>query len=511
MFNKNFYPSPEKVCSLLTENLFSHSGRILEPSAGKGDLAEKIQQVCGKQAKVECIELENELVAILQSKGFSVVAEDFLDFATSTEYGAIIMNPPFDVGEKHLLHAITLAESQVATECEIRCILNAETIRNPYTATRKELAQKLDTYGAEMTFHDNLFSSAERKTDVETVIIKVKVNSSKSIAQFNYSKLFSNIADGGEDKEFIHSLSTVVHQQEIQKRFTDIKTLVIQYEYHIALIKQQYSISSQLAYTESLLHIDGKGVNSYTQKLPDINEVIERVRGRYWELILQTKDFREVLTEHGRQQISKYISNAAELEINYSNIQMLLMALFQNTDNILMDSCVAMFEKLTKHHYASFSTNIHYYSGWCTNDAFKVNKKIIVPFTPSWGSMRGTDMGRSYGSDEILFTHVTYDVRNFMNDLTKMFKLLKPEADGEFKTLELGEFENELFRFKMFTKGTVHIWFKDLQLLEKFNVLCGQHFNWIPSDDEIKQSKQAQDFMQEHFSNYSNTLLKLGK
>lgn len=306
-------------------------------------------------------------------------------------------------------------------------------------------------------------------------------------------------------------MSTVVQPQEIQKRFTDIKTLVAQYEHHIALIKQQYSITSQITYTESLLYADGKDVNSYTQKLPDINEVVERIRSDYWELILQTKDFREVLTAHGRQQITKYIANAAELEINYSNIQMLLIALFQNADNILMDSCIAMFERLTKHHYANFSSNIHYYSGWCTNDAFKINKKIIIPFTPSWGSMGDTDMGRSHRSDEILFTHITYDVRNFMNDLTRMFKLLKPEADAEFKTLALGEFENELFRFKIFNKGTVHIWFKDLQLLEKFNVMCGQHFNWIPTDDEIINSKEAQTFMQEHFSNYGNELLKLGK
>lgn len=509
MFNKNFYPSPEKVCRLLTAGLSVNLTRILEPSAGKGDLAEKIQQVCGKHAKVECIEIENELVAILQSKGFSVVADDFLEYKTATEYGAIVMNPPFDCGEKHLLHAIELAESQVFTECEIRCILNAETIRNPYTDTRKELVRTLEIYGAEMTFHENLFSSAERKTDVETVIVSLKVNNSKETARFNYNKLFqNNMVDNLADNEFVNSLSTVVQPQELQKRFTDIKTLVIQYEYHIALIKQQYSISSQLAYTESLLNAN---VKSYTKQLPDINEVIEHVRGRYWELILQTKDFREVLTEHGRQQISKYISNAAELEINYSNIQMLLMALFQNTDSILMDSCIAMFEKLTKHHYASFSSNVHYYSGWCTNDAFKVNKKVIMPFKTTFGSMRDTDMGRGYGSDEILFEQVTYDVRNFMNDLTRMFKLLKPEADAEFKTLALGEFENELFRFKIFTKGTVHIWFKDLLLLEKFNVMCGQHFNWIPTDDEIKQSKEAQTFMQEHFSNYSNTLLKLGK
>ena len=32
-------------------------------------------------------------------------------------------------------------------------------------------------------------------------------------------------------------------------------------------------------------------------------------------------------------------------------------------------------------------------------------------------------------------------------------------------------------RFKMFRKGTVHIWFKDLETLNKINYVCGRSFN----------------------------------
>lgn len=49
------------------------------------------------------------------------------------------MNPPFSDGVKHLLHAIEIAEK---TGSEIVCILNANTIKNPYSNGRKLLLQK---------------------------------------------------------------------------------------------------------------------------------------------------------------------------------------------------------------------------------------------------------------------------------------------------------------------------------------------------------------------------------
>ncbi|EFS00366.1 hypothetical protein NT03LS_1466, partial [Listeria seeligeri FSL N1-067] len=98
---------------------------------------------------------------------------------------------------------------------------------------------------------------------------------------------------------------------------------------------------------------------------------------------------------------------------------------------------------------------------------------------------------------------------NFFNDFNKMLKLIKPDFDEQFQTISPQEFENDVYRFKVFKKGTVHIWFKDLALLDRFNYICGQHFNWVPADEEIKRNKKAQEYVYEHFNDYMKTV-KIG-
>lgn len=514
MFNKNFYPSPEKVRDLLLHDLGLSNCRVLEPSAGKGDLADAVQNSGYSQNTIDVIEKELDLCSILQGKGYTVVGYDFLQYHSYTEYDAIVMNPPFDAGDKHLVHAIKLAEQQVSYSCKIRAIVNAETIRNAYSVQRKELQLLLNKYQAEITYHEGLFRDAERRTDVETAIIGLTVDPVKRRISDTYSDIINTLEQSHGNEQLEHALSTVVQSQELQERVADIKGLVRQYQYHVELLRDRYETDKAVDYLEELMGADDINMfSSAPSRLPDINDDMERVRGKYWQAILRTGEFAEKLTEFGREQLYKQIEQSSKLEITYSNIEMLLMAVMQNSGNILMDSCLDLFERITKYHQREFSTNIHYYSGWKSNDAFKINKKFILPFQTTWGHFDYSDMGAIYkwvgGSAHIEgaeYSQVKYQVRNFLTDLTKMLQLLKPSVSSEFETVQLGEFENETIRFKMFKKGTVHFWIKDLELLEQFNVLCGKHYNWIPADEEIRESAEAKQFMQKEFKQYLKTL-----
>ena len=68
------------------------------------------------------------------------------------------------------------------------------------------------------------------------------------------------------------------------------------------------------------------------------------------------------------------------VEINLTNIYMLLHAIVANSSDMLLSSVVSIFEKITSFSRRDFSTNIHYYNGWRTNDSYKIGKKIIYPF-----------------------------------------------------------------------------------------------------------------------------------
>ena len=185
-----FYPTPESLAEELTAGYdWKTVQSVLEPSAGKGDLARKAgyrmyQKRMGyapydersrKEAitstDIDCIEIDPTLRAILEGQGFRVVHNDFLTFETQKRYDLILMNPPFDHGAEHLLKALELQSHGG----KIACILNAETLRNPYTAARQRLVKELMAHGAEITYKERAFTDAERRTNVDIAIIQVEI------------------------------------------------------------------------------------------------------------------------------------------------------------------------------------------------------------------------------------------------------------------------------------------------------------------------------------------------
>src|SRR5690625_990306 len=177
--NKDFYPTPKALFRRLVGNSLRFiSGRILEPSAGKGDMIRYILESCGFRSsddlKIDAIENDPRLVNTLMAEGFNVVWDDFLTYETYKEYDYIVMNPPFSNGVDHVLKALELAENQLS-RCEIYAILNKETLNNAYSSKRQELLRRLDEHGAEVRYVSEAFSDAERKTDVEVALIHVEV------------------------------------------------------------------------------------------------------------------------------------------------------------------------------------------------------------------------------------------------------------------------------------------------------------------------------------------------
>ncbi len=103
-----FFPTPKPLAQrLIIEADIQPGMDVLEPSAGKGDLAEVISEETGIHP--DTIEPIFSLKNILQAKGYTIVADDFLDFV-DRRYDRILMNPPFEKGLdiRHVLHAYSL-------------------------------------------------------------------------------------------------------------------------------------------------------------------------------------------------------------------------------------------------------------------------------------------------------------------------------------------------------------------------------------------------------------------
>ena len=168
MFNKNFYPTPDDTIKLMLDKIRKGNIRnILEPSAGKGKIIDYIHKhnyeynYFAHKVNIDAIEIEEDLKTILYQKDCILVGNDFLTFETNKEYDLIIANPPFDEGAKHLLKMIEIAKNQKFTNCQILCLLNAETIKNPYSEERKFLRNQIEFFKGEIDFLENQFSNAE--------------------------------------------------------------------------------------------------------------------------------------------------------------------------------------------------------------------------------------------------------------------------------------------------------------------------------------------------------------
>lgn len=517
MFNADFYPTPDELIKELLAlswandhprfrgiDRFTLKGRVLEPSAGKGNIVDYIHNK-SRSIKVDAIESDAELANFLMGAGHTVVWSDFLTFETFREYDAIVMNPPFSADDKHLRHAIQLASKQITKDCGIYAIINAETIKNPYSTSRKDLARLLDIFDAKIKFVSDGFTDAERKTGVEVALIYLKVTRDNASEDL-YKRTIDVVKSSGQSvysDAITTALSTVVNHQELRERVDDVTRLILEYEQAVILTRESYEINKRKS--DFLVYISnvngGKLSTSFERPEDDYEEELQRLRATYWALILRTEEFMRKLTMEARDKLSRQLDAAADLEINATNVYMLLQAVLANSSDMLVSSVVSMFEKITSYSKRAYTSNIHYYDGWRTNEAHKIGKKIIYPFFTEFGAY---DMGERDGT----FSGVSWTVKEFIFDLLKAFEPFCA-VSYEFERTGTGEFENDILRFKMFGKGTVHVWFKDFDALNKINYVAGRKFNWIPTEDEVREDPQAREFVAKEFGDITTDVSRL--
>lgn len=101
----DFFPTPAHVAHRMAKLAqISKGDRVLEPSAGNGNLADAAAAAGGE---VDVIEISSQLRDILVAKGYQVVDHDFMSFTPEQPYQAILMNPPFSSRQdaEHIMRA----------------------------------------------------------------------------------------------------------------------------------------------------------------------------------------------------------------------------------------------------------------------------------------------------------------------------------------------------------------------------------------------------------------------
>lgn len=481
----NFYPTPVSLLKkIITAEDMKNVKTVLEPEAGKGDICNFIMDMReygyrlhdSRHIKIDCIEINPELRAALKGNenGYHVVHDDFLTYRSFKKYDLIVMNPPFDAGAKHLLKAISLQEQYGG---KIICILNAETIRNPYTLERQELKRKLEDYQADIQFMTEEFTSAERSTNVEIAVIKLLIKKEQAT-----SVIWQELKKARFVKEQESGSVTDVAVNDY------IKSAVQRYEMEIeAGLKLITEYKALCPYLMDHLRKDGEK-EKYDKPILELrcgehgslseNRFVEAVRLKYWTALFKDERFTKAMSNDMLNEYTANIRDLKDYEFSYYNIKELQIQFCSNLINSIEKTIVDLFDKLS-HQYAynsEFGNNIHYYNGWCTNKAYYVNKKVILPyycFNRIWNKME-------------------FDYRKVqdLSDMEKAFDYLAgtPGAGSSFANIlnhanSTGNFKNvecKYFTLTAYKKGTLHITFKDEELLKKLNIFAGKHYNMLP-------------------------------
>ena len=498
--NKDLYPTPEHLVSKMLSKVDFRNKQvknILEPSAGLGHIIDYINKDLNryKSYNISAIEIDNKCRNQLLLKNINIIDSDFLLYNGLEQFDLIIANFPFSDGDKHLHKAIDIMFSG-----QIVCLINAETIKNPFSNSRKELIQKLKRLNASIDFIENAFVDAERKTGVEVALIYIQKYQNVETEIFND---MAQSEDTFEDLQESKEVATRENIRNIVQRYNQDKETVTNQIMDFYKNYKKVSKYLTLAVVGEDIQKHSSSVSQETKDLTELmksklNNFATKLKRDYWLQAMQLDEIKGKLTSKKRSELVSKLNQYANMDFTESNIKIFIENLVAEYPKMIEEAILDMFEKFTYYAFRDgrnvnneYSKNIHLFSGWKTNTAYKVNKKIILPFRAEYGN-------RLYGEKQDFLNDIDM-VFNYFDDKGLENKLLEYVEPTGYKQnisttntaeivqgyLSKGETKNiptRYFNITFYLKGTVHLVFNDLDMLRRFNIYVGKKKSWLPSD-----------------------------
>lgn len=524
LFGIQLYPTPPEVTDKMLEPYFREwrgenhlqDITIIDPSAGKGDILDRCAHYRTSKrhkwaeptintSKLFAIEIDMNLQKILRGKGYQLIGSDFMEYSDPYRFDLWLMNPPFRHGVDHLLHAWELAKSG-----DIACLLNASRINPDGTEKQKRLYNLIELFG-EWENIGQVFADAERQTDVETALVRLhKPKSSDKIfvaglthddvtveAMYNPSALasrdpYQNIVaqyigarTALEDKHlalakinyFTDALGTANHKREME----EIGTL-------LASGKTSNEAAKILADKREAERIS-RELTQEAHAVKSLAEEITELKTRFWDYVFAKTNILQLASSKTAEKFRDMKDDYVTLAFTHHNLMMLVNWLKDNEQTMRDEFIESAFDKAIGYH----KKNKIWHEGWATNSAHKLNKKTIIP--------DGCGLGDRYWSS-------AYRHADFYEDMDKALCSLsgiplteihrtytaisnreqghdgEKEANGQRIHVAYDEpLESTFFKIRLHKKGTVHLTFKDLDLLDKFNYEAARVKKWLPGGE----------------------------
>ena len=476
ILDPEFFPTPKAVISRMLAKIDPGARYYLEPSAGRGDIVEAINDRDGygwhrNGADIDCIESSRDLCAILTGKEFSVVGFDWLTYDGVSYYDAIVMNPPFSQGARHLLKAWDFLHSG-----EIVCLINSETIRNPYTAERRQLAAVIAEHG-DVEELGACFNSAARHSDVEVSLVYLKKSALDDRVE---------LWETGKEEDPTGDMLEDCNTPAVRDRLGNMQRFYDEGNRHM-LLAFEHARKAATFFEANNIHT-GSDYSEILGRSMDKNlghsraEFMRKHRKDAWLSVFKLMDFHKWLDKKQTEEMISDVSRSGHFPFTAENIKGTLENVILQRKKLFEQSAWNVFEALTKH----FKGNTNYREGWKSNDPFKVNKKLVFPWGVSYDKKFG-GFSRCYGSygssidiyndlDRVLSVLDGYSFDSIHKVGQAMDQAINEDRANPQQT------ESSYFEIRYFKKGTVHLKWKREDLLEKFIQTAVRGRQWIGDD-----------------------------
>jgi len=491
MFNQDFYPTPPAVIEMMTNDLDLVGKTVLEPSAGSGHILSFVKNL---GANTVACEKHPDLAKVAASKADRFLKNDFFDVLAEeiSHVDFIVMNPPFSNADRHIQYAWDIAPGG----CQIVALCNAETIKNRYSSRRTILGELIENNGHWQNI-GNLFSRAERTTDVEVALINLF---KPKTGEDEFSGYFFDMND--DQEETVNGSGIMKHN--------DIREIANRYVGAVKMFDTVMGSSSEINNLISPIS-NGLGIafgayKTYTSRGGQYSTITREVFKRElqksaWRSIFDKMNMQKYVTSGVMADINKFVEQQQQVPFTMTNIFRMLELIFGTHAGRMDRVLVEVFDRIC----SLSADNSEAGEKWKTNSSYKINRRFIDKWMCEYDTRWPSDnvkirigtresliddvvkalcfiTGKNY--DQVMKMEYTdrYDRKGICAKTLYNFFSHSPTPWGEWVQW------NEFFRVRGYKKGTMHFEFVDEDVWMEFNLRVAKIRGWaIPKKTDNKR------------------------
>ena len=399
----------------------------------------------------------------------------------------IILNPPFNAGCQHVLHAWRLLHSG-----ELVAIINAETLKNPFSKERQLLAKLLEDHcGSPVEYLQEAFMSedTQRVTNVEIAIIHlVKQGTGQSGFIDDLRREVDQKWDGAAGLDQLKN-QVMLPSSDLENRVLDFRCTVealIQAEDAKARYATLFGRLDTLI-SEQPLPADAPVPPSIEETRNDaINKAYIEIKSRAWAGVLKSSQIADRLSTAARERLYAEFDEVKKLEFDIPNILGFIQGVISQQGQIQIEMLMDVFDLFTKYR----TDNRCYYQGWKSNDkhrtcAYRLKmSRMVLPSTDrsgySWRSCVSWNDTQLFQDIDRVFALLDGKHHSAIQGLASLFS-----TDATFKQLCQGErLSSDYFDVRFYPgTGTFHFFPRRADLIDRLNRAIGKHRNWLPHEE----------------------------